>query len=88
MTAKRILFDQDARAKLRTGVRKLAKAGAQIIAVPAAFTPETGKAHWQSLLRASAIDNAKVSQRRFMSRSHTVHLFTQERNSLLRRNLR
>ncbi len=37
--------------------RRLAQAGAQIITVPAAFTPETGKAHWESLLRARAIEN-------------------------------
>lgn len=34
----------------------LAKAGAQIIAVPAAFTQQTGKAHWHILLRARAIE--------------------------------
>ncbi len=37
--------------------RTLAKAGAQIITVPAAFACETGKAHWESLLRARAIEN-------------------------------
>ena len=36
--------------------RDLAKAGAQIIAVPAAFTAPTGKAHWHALLRARAIE--------------------------------
>ncbi|GBF58868.1 hydrolase [Candidatus Phycosocius bacilliformis] len=36
--------------------RDLAKAGAQIIAVPAAFTAPTGKAHWHVLLRARAIE--------------------------------
>lgn len=36
--------------------RDLAKAGAQIITVPAAFTVPTGKAHWQTLLRARAIE--------------------------------
>jgi predicted amidohydrolase len=35
---------------------RLASAGAQIITVPAAFTPPTGEAHWQSLLRARAIE--------------------------------
>jgi len=34
----------------------LARAGASIIAVPAAFTVPTGKAHWQVLLRARAIE--------------------------------
>jgi predicted amidohydrolase len=36
--------------------RALAKAGAQIITVPAAFTPPTGRAHWEVLLRARAIE--------------------------------
>ncbi len=34
----------------------LAKAGAQIITVPAAFTVPTGQAHWETLLRARAIE--------------------------------
>ncbi|MCI2400087.1 carbon-nitrogen hydrolase family protein [Aliiroseovarius subalbicans] len=36
--------------------RRLAKAGAQIITVPAAFSPVTGRAHWETLLRARAIE--------------------------------
>ena len=36
--------------------RALAEAGAQIIAVPAAFTRPTGMAHWHVLLRARAIE--------------------------------
>ena len=36
--------------------RTLAKAGASIIAVPAAFTATTGKLHWHVLLRARAIE--------------------------------
>jgi predicted amidohydrolase len=36
--------------------RRLAAAGAQIIAVPAAFSPVTGAAHWESLLRTRAIE--------------------------------
>jgi deaminated glutathione amidase len=36
--------------------RDLAKAGAQLITVPAAFTAPTGKAHWHALLRARAIE--------------------------------
>jgi deaminated glutathione amidase len=36
----------------------LAKSGAQIVAVPAAFTVPTGKAHWHVLLRARAIESA------------------------------
>jgi deaminated glutathione amidase len=34
----------------------LANAGAEVIAVPAAFTVPTGKAHWHVLLRARAIE--------------------------------
>lgn len=36
--------------------RRLAKAGAQMIAVPSAFTRPTGRAHWETLLRARAIE--------------------------------
>lgn len=37
--------------------RGLAKAGAEILAIPAAFTKVTGEAHWEVLLRARAIEN-------------------------------
>jgi predicted amidohydrolase len=36
--------------------RKLAKDGAKIITVPAAFTVPTGQAHWEILLRSRAIE--------------------------------
>lgn len=36
--------------------RMLAKAGASVITTPAAFTVPTGKAHWEVLLRARAIE--------------------------------
>jgi len=36
--------------------RDMAKKGADMIAVPAAFTVPTGKAHWEVLLRARAIE--------------------------------
>lgn len=36
--------------------RTLAKAGAEILLVPAAFSPVTGAAHWETLLRARAIE--------------------------------
>lgn len=36
--------------------RQLAKAGASMISVPAAFTVPTGRAHWETLLRARAIE--------------------------------
>jgi predicted amidohydrolase len=38
--------------------RALAKAGAEILTVPSAFTETTGKAHWHILLRARAIENS------------------------------
>lgn len=34
----------------------LAKAGANVIAIPAAFTRTTGQAHWETLVRARAIE--------------------------------
>lgn len=37
--------------------RALAARGAQILTVPSAFTRETGKDHWEVLLRARAIEN-------------------------------
>jgi deaminated glutathione amidase len=37
--------------------RAMAKLGAQIITIPAAFTVPTGRAHWEVLLRARAIEN-------------------------------
>jgi deaminated glutathione amidase len=37
--------------------RRLTFAGAQVIAVPSAFTFPTGEAHWEPLLRARAIEN-------------------------------
>lgn len=36
--------------------RALATAGAQILTVPSAFSPVTGAAHWEALLRARAIE--------------------------------
>ena len=37
--------------------RNIAKAGAEIICIPAAFTKKTGEAHWHILNRARAIEN-------------------------------
>lgn len=37
--------------------RSLTQQGAQVIVVPSAFTKVTGKAHWQALLQARAIEN-------------------------------
>jgi predicted amidohydrolase len=36
--------------------QRLSDAGAEVIAVPAAFTVPTGRAHWQVLMRARAIE--------------------------------
>jgi predicted amidohydrolase len=36
--------------------RALARAGAQVLTVPSAFSPVTGAAHWEALLRARAIE--------------------------------
>ncbi|MFO1239776.1 MAG: carbon-nitrogen hydrolase family protein [Sphingomonadaceae bacterium] len=36
----------------------LSEAGATILSIPAAFTVPTGKAHWHTLMRARAIENA------------------------------
>ena len=37
--------------------RALAAQGAEILCVPSAFTAKTGEAHWETLLRARAIEN-------------------------------
>ncbi len=37
--------------------RRLAARGARLVTVPSAFTMETGKDHWEVLLRARAIEN-------------------------------
>ncbi len=37
--------------------RELARRGALVLCVPSAFTERTGKAHWEVLLRARAIEN-------------------------------
>jgi len=37
--------------------RELARRGARVLCVPSAFTERTGKAHWEVLLRARAIEN-------------------------------
>ena len=61
--------------------RELVKQGAQIIFVPSAFTAYTGEAHWESLLRARAIENqvyviapAQFGQSRnsFKTHGHTM----------------
>jgi predicted amidohydrolase len=37
--------------------RSLSASGAQILTIPSAFTSPTGRAHWETLLRARAIEN-------------------------------
>jgi predicted amidohydrolase len=37
--------------------RRLSAAGAQVFTLPSAFTAPTGRAHWETLLRARAIEN-------------------------------
>jgi deaminated glutathione amidase len=37
--------------------RKMSAAGAQLFSLPSAFTAPTGRAHWETLLRARAIEN-------------------------------
>ncbi|MEQ8207105.1 MAG: carbon-nitrogen hydrolase family protein [Woeseia sp.] len=37
--------------------RQMAAAGASLFSIPAAFTETTGKAHWEILLRARAVEN-------------------------------
>ena len=37
--------------------RQLSAAGAQLFSVPSAFTEPTGRAHWETLVRARAIEN-------------------------------
>jgi deaminated glutathione amidase len=37
--------------------REMSRQGAEMFVVPAAFTVPTGRAHWESLLRARAIEN-------------------------------
>ncbi|NUS16818.1 MAG: carbon-nitrogen hydrolase [Streptomyces sp.] len=48
--------------------RSLARAGAEVLLVPAAFTRATGRAHWDVLLRSRAIENGA-----FVVASATVH---------------
>ncbi|MEE9427690.1 MAG: carbon-nitrogen hydrolase family protein [Paracoccaceae bacterium] len=52
--------------------RNLAQAGAQILTVPAAFSPVTGVAHWETLLRARAIETGCFVLAPAQSGSHVV----------------
>ena len=43
--------------------RQLSAAGAKVIFVPSVFTVPTGRAHWEALLRARAIENQDLHHR-------------------------
>lgn len=53
--------------------RRLAQAGAEILTVPAAFNDTTGAAHWESLLRARAIENGAFILAPAQCGSHAAH---------------
>ena len=53
--------------------RRLSQAGAQVLTVPAAFNDTTGKAHWQSLLRARAIENGAYILAPAQTGTHAAH---------------
>ncbi len=52
--------------------RQQARQGARILLVPANFTYETGKAHWETLLRARAIENQAFVAAPGQSGTHPV----------------
>jgi len=53
--------------------RRLAQAGAEVLTVPAAFNHITGAAHWESLLRARAIENGAYVLAPAQCGSHAAH---------------
>jgi deaminated glutathione amidase len=53
--------------------RALAKGGAQILTVPAAFNATTGAAHWESLIRARAIENGAFVLAPAQTGTHAAH---------------
>ena len=53
--------------------RRMSQAGAQILTVPAAFNDTTGKAHWQSLLCARAIENGAYVLAPAQTGTHAAH---------------
>ncbi len=53
--------------------RRLAQAGAQILTVPSNFTETTGRAHWEVLLRARAIENGAYILAPAQTGSHAEH---------------
>lgn len=62
--------------------RRLAFAGAKVITVPSCFTFPTGEAHWESLLRARAIENQAyvIAPAQF---GPNVHGFSDYGNSMI-----
>ncbi len=52
--------------------RALAQAGAEILLIPAAFSPVTGAAHWEPLLRARAIETGCYVLAAAQTGQHTV----------------
>lgn len=53
--------------------RSLAQAGAEILTVPAAFNDTTGAAHWETLLRARAIENGAYVLAPAQTGEHAAH---------------
>ncbi|MCV2872516.1 carbon-nitrogen hydrolase family protein [Defluviimonas sp. WL0050] len=53
--------------------RRLAKAGAKILTVPAAFNDTTGAAHWEPLLRARAIECGAFVLAPAQTGTHAAH---------------
>jgi len=53
--------------------RALAKAGADVLCIPAAFNDTTGAAHWEPLLRARAIENGCYVLAPAQCGSHAAH---------------
>ena len=52
--------------------RALAQAGAEILLVPSAFSPVTGAAHWEPLLRARAIETGSYVLAAAQTGTHTT----------------
>lgn len=53
--------------------RRLAQGGAQILTVPAAFNDTTGAAHWETLIRARAIENTSFVLAPAQCGAHAAH---------------
>lgn len=53
--------------------RRLAQAGATILTIPAAFNDTTGAAHWQTLVRARAIENGCFVLAPAQTGTHGMH---------------